>query len=59
MSKVGLEKNNTLYLSKVHKAFFSLLFQVLQSVIETEKAHVNEMTSVLQNYIRPINNSDM
>ena len=37
----------------------SLFFQVLQSVIETEKAHVNEMTSVLQNYIRPINSSDM
>lgn len=32
---------------------------VLQSVIETEKAHVTEMTSVLQNYIRPINNSDI
>ena len=39
--------------------FYPLFLQVLQSVIETEKAHVNEMTSVLQNYIRPINSSDM
>ncbi|KAL4219928.1 Rho guanine nucleotide exchange factor 6 [Mactra antiquata] len=32
---------------------------VLQNVIETERAHVAEMTSVLQNYIRPIINSDI
>jgi hypothetical protein len=35
------------------------IFQVLQNVIETERAHVAEMTSVLQNYIRPIITSEM
>ncbi|XP_060577036.1 rho guanine nucleotide exchange factor 7-like isoform X3 [Ruditapes philippinarum] len=32
---------------------------VLQNVIETERAHVAEMTSVLQNYIRPIITSEI
>ncbi|XP_053404904.1 rho guanine nucleotide exchange factor 7-like [Mercenaria mercenaria] len=32
---------------------------VLQNVIETERAHVAEMTSVLQNYIRPIISSEI
>ncbi|WAR28682.1 ARHG6-like protein [Mya arenaria] len=32
---------------------------VLKNVIDTERAHVAEMTSVLQNYIRPISNNDI
>ncbi|XP_052214529.1 rho guanine nucleotide exchange factor 7-like isoform X3 [Dreissena polymorpha] len=32
---------------------------VLKNVIDTERAHVAEMTSVLQNYIRPIISSDV